>query len=229
LLLGVLAIGRESATAQEADPAAVVALRQLAERYAGLASYRDRGTGTTEIIDVKGQKQSVVRPFATLFVRPDRFRLDFTEPADSNGLPKRFVVWTNEGINRAYRWWTLKPEVDRDKLAMHLAGALTISGGVTGAVPDLLIPDLLRRSPLNDLREPRRLGPETVEGVPCQVIQALGFEPDQTVTLWIGAADGLLRKVVVSSRLGDISTVETLAYRPEANVAIPDDLFRGGS
>jgi outer membrane lipoprotein-sorting protein len=223
-----LGISLATATAQEADPAAVVALRQLEERYAGLSSYRDRGTGTTEIIDVKGQKQSVVRPFTTLFVRPDRFRLDFTEPAGPGGLEKRFVVWTSEGINRAYRWWTLKPEVDRDKLAMHLAGALTISGGITGAVPDLLVPNLLRRSPLNDLREPRRLGKETIQGVPCQMIQTLGFEPDQTVTLWVGEADGLLRKVVVSSRLGDISTVETLSYRPEANVAIPDALFRGG-
>ncbi len=172
---------------QEPAPSADQILARVKTTYAQARSYRDTGTVVTVLIKDKA-KQTVTQPFATAFVRPNKFRFEFLTDPDTREIQQRFSVWTETGLDKAHRWWTLRPQDETGRLDLWLAGANGLSGGASLAVPALLLPGLTKLPTLIDRKQPQRTGSETINGVVCHVIQETGTHPegDEAVTLWIG-------------------------------------------
>jgi hypothetical protein len=226
LVLGPLGEGR-SAPGQEPAASASQILARVNATYAQARSYRDEGRVATVLVNQKNEKQTVERPFATAFERPNRFRFEFVENPDSPDILQRFVVWTERGPEAASRWWTLRPQVQTGRLDLWLAGGKTLSGGSTLAIPQLLFPGLSNKMPrITDLKQPMRLADETIDGAVCYVVQEPGPTPDESVTLWIGQADALVRQVTHRSRNGEFRVEDTMSFHPRLNVPIPAELTR---
>ena len=66
-------------------------LDRMAKAYATCATYRD--TGTVRVSHLSGGVEvSSERPFSTAFVRPDRFRFEFTARPVAGQAANRYVV-----------------------------------------------------------------------------------------------------------------------------------------
>src|SRR5262249_45207002 len=81
------------AGADEPKPDALKAqdvLDRMAKAYAGCKSYRDTGVVKTVFVEATGNR-TVEKPFRTAFVRPDRFRFEYTEKR--GGREDRYIVW----------------------------------------------------------------------------------------------------------------------------------------
>ena len=220
-------------TAPGATGAAVTPVKILLamERvYAGCSSYRDTGD-VNSVIVTDGGRAASERPFLTAFVRPDRFRFQFTDP----GLGERastYIVWSNGTDVRS--WWDAKPGERRPaSLQEALAPAAGISGGSSVRVPGLLLPEAVGEGP--PLVAPELLEDGVDRGVACIRIQGKSRKTpytltmgarvvtvlDESVTLWIDRATLLLRKVVEKRTFDTYRSESTTTYSPEVNVAIP--------
>ena len=201
-----------------------------AKVYAGCRSYRDAGEVRTAVVTDGGRAGSD-RPFTTVFVRPERFRFQFTDP----GLGERsssYIVWSDGTEVRS--WWDAKPGVRQPgSLQAALAPAAGISGGSSVRVPGLLMPASLGEGPL--LVTPESIEDGTDRGVTCFRIRgrtrktpytlSMGARvltvKDESVTLWIDRATFLLRKVQETRTFDTYTSESTTTYTPEVNVEIP--------
>jgi hypothetical protein len=202
---------------------------EVARVYGGCRSYRDTGNVVTATLTDGGRAGSE-RPFATAFVRPERFRFQFTDPGLGE-RSSRYIVWTN-GIE-VRSWWDAKPGVrDPGPLQAALSIAAAISGGSSVRVPGLLLPrEVGEGAPL--------IGAERIEdgvdrGVPCFRIKGKSRKTpyvltmggrtltvqDESVTLWIDRATFLLRKVEEAKTFDTYRSESTTTYMPEFNVEI---------
>ena len=191
-ILSIIAPGL--ATSQEA---ASTVLAKMAETYAGLRSYQDKGSVRYDIL---GAQQEVT--FKTAFVRPNRFRFEWT--SHHPFAPLRFVktrsVVRSDGAT-AYTWnkFYLKDATERqdESLSMAVAGATGVSSGSAHTIATLLIPDLWKEgsfgSSVAELGSPNVAGMETIDGVDCFRIS--GTRRGERTDLWIGRNDYLLRKM----------------------------------
>ncbi len=211
------------------DP--VTLLLAMEKAYASCTSYRDTGT-VTSLILTEGGRAGSERPFATAFVRPGRFRFEFTDTG-LGGDKARYIVWADGGEVRS--WWDRQPGVRHPgSLEEALSPAAEISGGVSVRVPALLLPGSLGRGPL--LVAPQRLADGEDRGVACVRIEGKGRKTpyllpagpnrsvqveDETVTLWLDKATHLLRKVEERRTMETYRSETTTLYSPEINVAVP--------
>ncbi|HVN77204.1 MAG TPA: hypothetical protein VMT19_12880 [Thermoanaerobaculaceae bacterium] len=234
-LIGVLVCA--STAAQEPSRAAlpddatpVTILRAMEKVYAGCRSYRDTGEVTSAIVTDGGRAGSD-RPFTTAFVRPGRFRFQFTD----TGLGDRsssYIVWSDGSEVRS--WWDAKPGVRRPgSLVEALTPATGISGGSSVRVPALLMPGEMSEGPL--LVAPERIDDGSDRGVACLRIRGASRKTpytlpmgrlvltvrDETVTLWIDRSTLLLRKVEERRTLDTYTSDTTTTYTPEIDVEIP--------
>ena len=205
-------------------------LVEMARVYGGCRSYRDTGNVTILTLTDGGRAGSE-RPFATAFVRPDRFRFQFTDPGLGE-RSSRYVVWTDGTEVRS--WWDAKPGVRRPASLQEALGiAAGISGGSSVRIPGLLLPkDIGQGAPL--------VGAERVEdgvdrGAPCFRIKGKSRRTpyaltvggkavtvqDESVTLWIDRATFLLRKVEEAKTFDTYRSESTTVYTPALNVEIP--------
>jgi outer membrane lipoprotein-sorting protein len=207
-------------------------LLRMARVYRTCRSYRDSGEVRTTLRIGEGRAGSD-RPFHTAFVRPDRFRFQFTDP----GLGERssaYIVWTDGTKVRS--WWDAKPGVRRpESLQAALAVAAGISGGSSTRVPGLLLPGSVGEGPLVIAAE--RSQDSTDRGVPCFRIRGksqktpytltMGAQTltvqDENITLWIDRATLLLRKVEDGKTFDTYSSESVTTYTPEIDVEIPPD------
>ncbi len=225
------------APAGDAAATAVTILRTMERVYAGCRSYRDKGEVRTGIVTDGGRAGSD-RPFTTAFVRPGRFRFQFTDP----GLGERsssYIVWSDGDDVRS--WWDAKPGVRRPgQLEAALVPAAGISGGSSVRVPGLLLPGELGQGPL--LIAPERIDDGDDRGVACFRIRgesrktpytlSMGARvltvKSESVTLWIDRATHLLRKVQETRTFETYTSEATTTYSPEIDVAIaPGELAFG--
>ncbi len=207
-------------------------LLSMARVYRTCRSYRDSGE-VKGVLRVEGGRAGSSRPFATAFVRPDRFQFRFTD----SGLGERtsaYVVWTEGSEVRA--WWDAQPGVRAmESLKEALGTASGISGGSSTRVPALLLPRQVGEGPplatadrLDDAID-REVACFRVKGRPRAVPYTVTSGSrvltvhDETVTLWIARGTFLLRKVEEWKDYGSYTQETVTTYEPEINVEIPAD------
>jgi len=200
--------------------------------YRNCRSYRDHGEVRTTLLTDGGRAGSD-RPFKTAFVRPDRFRFQFTD----TGLGERsseYVVWTDGDEVRS--WWDAKPGVrNAGTLQDGLRIAAGVSGGSSIRIPGLLLPGSVGEGPLIIAAE--RISNATDRDAPCirikgksqrtpytltQGTQTLTVQ-DESITLWIDRATLLLRKVEDRKTFDTYKSESTTTYTPEIDIEIPPE------
>lgn len=208
-----------SADADEPKPDALKAqdvLDRMAEAYAGCKSYRDTGVVKTVFVNATGDR-TLEKPFKTAFVRPDRFRSEYTEKR--GGREDRYIVWRNG--KEVQTWWDVKPGVEKPaSLGLALAGATGVSGGSAHTVPSLLLPNEVGGRRLTALSEAKRAEDTTLDKAECFRVE--GKYVDSHTTLWIDKKTFLVRRIDASKRFANFTTEETTTYAPTINEEIPD-------
>jgi len=207
------------ASADEAKPDALKAhdvLDRMAKVYAGCKLYRDTGVVKTVFVQATGN-WTVEKPFKTAFVRPDRFRFEYTE--ERGGRDQRYIVW-RKGKD-VQTWWDGKPGVEKaSSLELALAGAAGVSGGSAHTIPALLLPKDVSGRRLTDLTEAKRAEDAKIDKVDCLRIE--GKFGDAPMTLWIDKKKFLVRRIDSKKKFDNFSTEETTTYDPVIDDEIPD-------
>src|SRR5262245_59747489 len=115
-------------------------LAALAEVYASCMTYRDTGCVVTCFIRPDGHSHTNVQPFATAFVRPNRFRFENLYRFNEQSEWDRDILWADGSEVRT--WWDVRGRVERpESLHLALAAATGVSGGSAHTIPALLAPD----------------------------------------------------------------------------------------
>ncbi|MBN9520994.1 hypothetical protein J0H58_21140 [bacterium] len=226
-------------------------LAALAEVYATCATYQDAGAVVTRFIKPGHDSYGTTKPFATAFVRPDRFRFEHRHRHLDNGPWDRYLVWADGADVRT--WWGTTPGVEwPESLDLALAGATGVSGGAAQTVPGLLLPDRDAGRRLTELAELRLLGDESLGGVACyrlagrfptdppdpeeearereEFIRLTGRPPQRAehspLTLWVDRGTFLLRRIDESVRFETFRTETVTTYEPQVGVRIPEEDLR---
>jgi outer membrane lipoprotein-sorting protein len=213
-------------------PPETIMLR-MARVYRNCRSYRDQGEVTTVQL-IEGGRAGSERPFSTAFVRPDRFRFQFTD----TGLGERssrYIVWTDG--DQVHSWWDAKPGVrNAGTLRDGLTVAAAVSGGSSVHIPSLLLPqEVGEGGPMIVAAE--RMPDAAERDVPCirikgksqrtpytltQGSQTLTVQ-DENITLWIDRATLLLRKVEDRKTFSTYTSESVTTYSPEIDLEIPPE------
>lgn len=215
--------------ADDATLTPVKIILAMEKAYATCRSYRDTGVVKTRSVTEDGRFGSE-QPFATAFVRPDRFRFQFTD----TGLGNRssvLAVWLADGD--VLSWWDAKPGVRAaESLQQVLGAAAGLSEDVSVRVPGLLLPKQVGTG--GRLLAPERLSDATDRDATCLRIKGksratpytltMGGRTltvqDETVTLWVDSSTHLLRKVEENRTFDTYRTERTTTYTAEVNVEI---------
>jgi hypothetical protein len=226
-----VALAQEGSTrGEDATLAPETILLKMARVYHNCRSYRDSGEVRTALRIGDGRAGSD-RPFHTAFMRPDRFRFQFTD----TGLGERssaYVVWTDG--DEVHSWWDAKPGVrNAGTLQDGLRIAAGVSGGSSIRIPGLLLPGSVGEGPLIIAAE--RIQDGSDRGVTCFRIRGrsqktpytltMGAQTltvqDENITLWIDRATLLLRKVEDKKTLATYTSESITTYSPEIDIEIP--------
>lgn len=221
-------------------------LAATAEGYAACASYRDAGRVVTRFVSPGGRTRTSVKPFATAFVRPSRFRFEYRERFGDADEWDRYLVWAGGGHVRT--WWTVRPGVEESaSLGSALAAATGVSGGASRTVPALLMPGAVSGR-LVDLGEITWLGDADLGGVACyrlggriaparvdltrderhsEEVRRLTGRPLERaerspLTVWIDRGTLLVRRIEEDVRFETFRTECVTEYEPQAGVAVRD-------
>jgi hypothetical protein len=191
-------------------------LSRLVSKCANVKTYRDTGTVRIVYLESEGRRTEE-RPFKTAFVRPDKFRFEYTEKHPS-GRVTRYVVWQS-GSN-VKKWWDIHPTVETlASLDLGLAGATGVSGGSAHTVPRLLLPTSVSGRSLEDMKEIKRLDDAECGGDTCA--RVVGTYAGSQRTLWISLRSFLLRRDEWGTTFPDFRTESTVTYEPVEDEPIP--------
>lgn len=226
-------------------------LAALAEVYATCATYKDSGEVVTRFRHSNGRPRTDAKPFATAFVRPDRFRFEYRHRYNERDDWDRCIVWAAGSDVRV--WWDVRPGVERpESLVMALAGATGVSGGSAHTVPSLLMPDARLGSRVTQLADLTAMPDETLDGVACyRLVGRVVLPPlepgeaerrDEEVrqltgrrmpraehgprTLWVDRGTLLIRRIDEAVNFETFSTETVTTYAPKVGVAISEDDLR---
>jgi outer membrane lipoprotein-sorting protein len=211
------------AVAEEPKPAAFTAkqvLDRMAKTYAQCKSYRDSGMVKTVFVLADGNR-TMEKPFTTAFVRPDRFRFEYSEAQLSRKM--RYIVWWNG--REARSWWSVMPGVKKEEsLGMALAAATGVSGSSAHTIPALLVSKEVGGRRLTDITDAKRIKDAQHGKVACFRIE--GKFADSPMTLWIDQKHFLVRRIDLERTLKDFRTEETTTYEPVVDEKIADKLLK---
>jgi hypothetical protein len=182
-------------------------LRRTVEVYASAQSYVDRGVVTTTTFIRADEREVQRRPFRTAFARPHRFRYEFTDES----MGSRLVIWHDSPPAQVF--WTINGKLEAMELGMALAGATGVSGGSASTIPSMLLDLSARFRGLPDLEDPAHAGKDVVDGVPCLIIK--GRRADELETVFVGADDLLVRRILETKHFGREEHEFALASMPE--------------
>jgi outer membrane lipoprotein-sorting protein len=191
--------------------------------YAGSKSYRDSGTVKTSSAFGDVGTLSIEGTFTTAFIRPDRFRYEFkgkmTRPVSGEYKSRdiHYIVWRKG--KETYRFFGIrKPGVEKsESLAMAVAGATGISGGLATMTVDMLLPDEFQGSTrITDFKEVTRLEDAKVGEIDCFCIQ--GKMVDRSTTVWIDKQNFLIRRMDWNEVIKN-----TTIWEPTINEEIADE------
>ena len=127
-------------------------LARVADVYSRCRSYKDTGTQSRLLRGVLGGlEREVVEEirFTTTFVRPARFRFEFTEADWPN---YRYLIWRDAAVVRTY--WDLASSIRTSTtLDSALATAAGVSRRASHMVPALLLPNEIRGTRITEMSD----------------------------------------------------------------------------
>lgn len=197
--------------------------RQILERtakvYGECKTYRDSGTVTTLFIQERGNR-TVVKPFTTAFVRPDRFRYEFKARRGEVEFD-RYLIWKKSEDVRT--WWDVRPGVEEKTLAEAVAAAKGVSSNSSYTIPALLLGSMRGFGRVTDLPDAQRKADADLDGSMCFLVQ--GGTHEEPTTLWIDQQTFLLRRIDEQNTFASFRTEETTTYEPVLDGEIPESLL----
>lgn len=199
-------------------------LGEMSETYKICKTYSDSGSVRTTFLFPLIGMWTTVRPFTTAFVRPDRFRFEFTENYMGSHQPIRYIVW-QQGQN-VKTWWDNESHVrEEPSLNLAVAGATGVSGGSAFNIPSLLLPTEIRGHGFRELKQIVRLKDTECDETRCFLIRGRD-SIDDIVTLWIDSTNLLIRRIHSGHDFGIFSTEEDTTYiNPAIDRPIPDQML----
>src|SRR4051794_26206864 len=201
---------------------AVQVLGRVQEVYAACESYRDTGVARV-LTEGGGMSRQDSQPFATAYVRPDRFRFDFGGRGPRVGdLWARPVIWFDGATVRGFSPGVGSPHT-YPSVTAALLDAEGPSAGTSVIVPRLLAPDAMPGPAVINLLHAVVTGGEPIAGVECVKIE--GRQDDVLVTLWVDRQSFLIRQLLGSRPIDNGTTRTTITYQPELNPIIEEGLF----
>jgi len=215
----------------EADARLIVA--RMARTYANCQSYRDTGVVETRYIEKTGPR-TVEQPFTTAFVRPDRFRFEYSSN-EGGKKPYRYIIcsqpkdspswwdWIWSNTSDVNTWWDVQPGVKTSKsLGFALGGATGVSGGSAPTTAALLLPGEVWGS-LTGLQDLRLAADGKLGDVDCFRIE--GSYGKLPTTLWIDKETYLLRRREQLMTFPDFRAEQITTYQPAIDRPVADELL----
>ncbi|MFW6119260.1 MAG: LolA family protein [Planctomycetota bacterium] len=195
-------------------------LDRVASTYASCESYRDTGVVKTVFIESDEARHTTEKSFKTAFVRPDRFRFEYTKT--SYGQQQRYIIWADG--NEVLRWSDIRPGVERpESLGLALVAATGVSGGSAHTIPRLLLPEQVRGRRLTDLPAAERVENRQIDGATC--LRVKGSVLGQPTTVWIDRETFAVRRIDGQKALPGFRTEETTTYEPVLNEPVPSEML----
>jgi hypothetical protein len=214
--------------------------------YARCHTYADTGCVREVFLHLDGRTNFVsTTPFETAFVRPDRFRFEFSTHHPNRTEFRRYVIAADGAGVRT--WWDICPGVKRpESLALDVAGATGVSGSSAHTVPALLMPDRVPGRRLGERVTLARLEDAELGGGDCyrvelrdvidpeearrrreEVTRLLGCPPTEGErvprVLWVDRGSFLIRRIEGGSRFPTFRTESVTTYEPTIDEPVPDD------
>ncbi len=171
-------------------------LRESAEAYARLKTYRDSGV-------VSSRPDHGDLAFETDFERPERFRYAFKDGHPF--LPIRFLTIEHIVRDDGQRVTTWTSSSGRDpvetvdsSLASAVAGATGVSRASAHHIATLLMPHLWDHESFGSsvlaLSQPTLMADDQIDGVPCRHVSAVTSK-GVSIDVWIARSDHLVRRI----------------------------------
>jgi hypothetical protein len=171
---------------------AIEVLRTMLLKYSIMKSYQDSGVVLHQRPDRPEPNQVI---FSTSFLRPDRFRFEWTTHhpyPPLRHLKTERVIWSDGGGAFLYDNHDGGSVEQQEDLIMAIAGATGVSMGSALTVSNMLLPEIGAVSPIDfadkELRE------DVFEGIRSHCIRAQDHQGDYH-ELVIGMDDYVLRSV----------------------------------
>jgi outer membrane lipoprotein-sorting protein len=214
--------------------------------YARCPTYADTGCVRTVFRKPDGRINFVsTTPFETAFVRPNRFRFEFSTHHPKMTEFSRYLIVENGP--EVLTWWDLRPGVERPgSLATAVAGATGVSGASAHTVPALLMPHRVPGCRRSERAALTRLEDAELDGVACfgverravidpeeahrfreEAIRLLGWAPPAAESdpdvLWVDQRTFLIRRIESGTRFPTFRTESVTTYQPVVDEDVPDD------
>jgi outer membrane lipoprotein-sorting protein len=200
-------------------------VERLKKTYANCKTYRDSGAVKTVFLsENRKTKRTEIRPFTTVFVRPDQLRYEF-KSREGEEEWSRYIVWSNGSETRT--WWDINnPKEEKVAcLSFGLAGATGVSGGSALTVPSLLVKLGIESGQILQLSKSKTIEEDQIGKRKCFKIRLDGEEP---VAFWIDQGTYLILRIDEHSKFKDFETETTTTYDPQIDVKIPPKLLEFG-
>ncbi|HZP81112.1 MAG TPA: DUF2092 domain-containing protein [Chthonomonadaceae bacterium] len=202
-------------------PEATRIIAQTAKVYGSCRSYQDAGSVTTTIA---GRPQfDSIKPFQTVFVRPDRFYFTYKT---IRGVPKdHYIVWATG--KQIHSWWSQEPGINNyTNLEDAMKRPRAFSGGSGQTIPRLLLPQLGGWS-LKELTGVRLVDTEPIAGVVCYKLEGSNKYHD-TVTVWIAKESYLILKLLQVGQIQGAEARTAEVFTPQINKPVNEEVFTSG-
>jgi outer membrane lipoprotein-sorting protein len=195
-------------------------IAHMENAYANSNTYSD--SGVVKVIFIGDVNQTVEKPFTTAFIRPDRFRYEFTEKKPY-GTKQSFIIHLNGKNLQSY--WDIQKDLKHDSLNNAVASATGVSNGSAITVPGMLMPNDITWRRAIRFSQPTRIDDDTLDNADCYRVQDLILGAIPT-TLWIDKNNFMLRKIYREQTFNDFLIEETTIYNPNLNGEVSNDLLQ---
>ena len=182
-------------------------LDRMAKVYADCKSYSDSGTVKTTYFQTN-RTWTEEKAFKTSFVRPDRFRFEYSV-ISGLGTGGRCIVWCNG--NDVQSWSTFGGLKKEESLSLAVAGAAGVSSGSSHAIPALLMMEISGRK-LNSLDDAKQIEDQKLGDIDC--IRVTGKFSTAPMTLWLDKSTFHVLRIDQQTILANFRTEEITTYQP---------------
>lgn len=181
--------------------------------YAEIQSYTDRSVAIYRNPD---GSERLHADFRIWFIRNASFRIDAESRNPDGALPRREVMWTQDGTVRS--WTSGKAVAIRPKVQFVGSGMF---GAYAYHVPTLLDENYGSGTRLHEIASPELVGEETFEDIAC--VRVRGSWHGDDYELWIGKSDHLIHKLHAES---SDHALEEIHREIRIDQPIPSAVFR---
>jgi hypothetical protein len=206
----------------------------MSRAYDACKTYQDKGVVKTVFYHEGKKPRTDPKPFTTAFIRPDRFRYEYTA-TKAGGDTSQYIIWRRGGDVQT--WWDIRPGVDKSRsLKMALSTAQGVSGGSSATVAHLLMPGELGRWQ-SLAREAKRLDDGKLGDVNCyrielapiysqRQISTKGVDPEMVKTAQDAVREKLKSQGARDSDIQQLAdALKTVAQRSQTVIPGPQTLW----